>query len=162
MKGYILGLAVAFSFLSAFIVPATAKVPSFALWSAREKIHQDQVFGFPYDECTKDYVRKQSESNDAEAGKCVRSLFLKVIPGLNRSWEHGLSVIAKPQNAACKKAIHAYYVASTKDRTAKMAWFRSQPNMTITDVIQTLGEEPYKTLNVVKEEKKSAAIRVCG
>jgi hypothetical protein len=129
-----LGLAVAPS-------ASAKKPPSFALWSARESNYDDALL------------------SHAKNGKDVVAVLAKAKP----HWEHGLTAIAKPQKVACKKAIHAYWLAAVKFFAAEMLYARTHPAASTLEMGAALiGDEPYATLNDVKNEAKSHAVRVCG
>jgi hypothetical protein len=124
-------------------VPAAAakKPPSFALWSARESNYDDALL------------------SHAKNGKDVVAVLAKAKP----HWEHGLTVIAKPQKVACKKQIHAYWLAAVKFFDAEMLYARTHLTTSTPEMGAALtGDEPYATLNDVKNETKSHAVRICG
>jgi hypothetical protein len=142
--------------VSLVAVPTAAakKPPSFALWSARESNHQDSVLNPLEEGCKK--------LGDSKGGACLAKGLMIEYPKLDAHWSAGLARIARPQTAACKKAIHAYYLASTKERTAMELYMKAHQHARWSQILSDLNDEPYATLGQVTDEQKSRAIRVCG
>lgn len=122
--------------------PALAKKPpSFALWSARESNYTDALFA------------QASDGGDV----------LIALPKAKAHWQRGVAIVAKGQTPACRKAIHAYYLAALKYFNAETIYVRAHTSMKVLAVASALSsDEPYQTLNAVKQEMKSRAVRVCG
>lgn len=138
--------------------PAAAKAPpSFALWAASESAWEDSVLDPKIEQCSKHF-----SSDDLRAGECVAGVAVETMPMLTAGWERGLARTARPQTAACKRAIHAYWLAARKNSTAHALYFKAHAHTRITDIQSDLLEEPYATLESLKDQAKSRAVRVCG
>jgi hypothetical protein len=99
---------------------------------------------------------------DSKGGACLAKGLMIEYPKLGAHWSAGLARIAKPQTAACKKAIHAYFVASTKHVAALELYVKAHQHAHWSQILSDLNSEPYATLGQVKHEAKSHAVRVCG
>jgi hypothetical protein len=136
---------------------AAAKPPGFALWSASEGNHEDALTGPITAGCAKTFAK-----DDLRAGECIVHGALRVYPAMNAHWGSGVARIAKGQKPACKLAIHAYWLAATKNFAASYSYFKAHQKHAATDINSDLNGEPYATLSSLKDEAKSHAIRVCG
>ena len=146
-------LVLAFSLIAA--TAASAKEPpSFALWSAKEQNHQDSLIDPLEAGCKK--------LGDSKGGACLAKGLLIIYPKLSAHWSKGLALVAKPQTATCKKAIHAYFLATTKNIAAATLYFKAHAHTRWSQILSDLNGEPYSTLGQVKDEAKSHAIRICG
>lgn len=154
---------VLFALVALLAVPLTVaaapakKPPSFALWSASESNHEDSLTGPVVAQCQKAFGK-----NDLKAGECVTVGLLGVYPKMKAYWARGVARIAVGQSVACRRAIHTYWVAATKNFAASIGYLQAHRKTPITDIQSGLAAEPYATLKSVKDEAKSRAVRVCG
>jgi hypothetical protein len=142
------------------IVPiaAVAKAPpSFAVWTAQENNYEDSLTDPVVDRC-----KKAFSNNDLKAGQCLVAGLLAVYPRMDANWGRGVARVAKGQPVACKRAIHAYWLAAQKNFKVSIAYFKAHQKTAVTKINSDLAAEPYLTIRDLKDEAKSKAIRVCG
>jgi hypothetical protein len=134
------------------------KPPSFALWSARWGAHSDAVIKKATDKCNP-FVKK---NDDQRAGECIVAELLSVYPVLIPEWGRQVGAIAKPQSPKCRAAIHAYWLAARKGFAAFSIYLKGHRHTPVTQINQDSHDEPLATINALKDEAKSHAVRVCG
>jgi hypothetical protein len=148
--------------LAAFLVVAPAALaknpPSFALWAATWRSQDNAAQDKMQATCEQVY----GKTDDAKLGACFIKLEIVSLRSRMPLWEHAVARISKGQSAPCRKAIHAYWLASRKAQRASMIYLRTHPKRAATDIASDLNEEPYVTLRQVTDETKSRAVRVCG
>ena len=105
---------------------------------------------------------KLFSENDGKLGECTATAVLSAYAKTDRRWTLGLQRVAKPQSARCKKAIHAYWLATIKNGKAKIAYLESHRHTGIRAIIAAMSGEPYETITELKDEAKSRAVRICG
>jgi hypothetical protein len=134
------------------------KAPSFALWTAKWKAQTDAQQNKLKDACLKVY----GETADRKVGEC----FVKGMRPLLRQeaplWEKQVAGISRGQTAPCRKAIHAYWLASRKAQAASLIYLDSHQHVSVTDIAKDLNEDPYATLKAQTDATKKRAIQVCG
>lgn len=115
-------LLVLAAILIAVPTAAAKKPPSFALWSARESNYTDALFA------------QASDGGDV----------LIALPKAKAHWQRGVAIVAKGQTPACRKAIHAYYLAALKYFNAATIYVRAHTSMKVLAVASALSsDEPY-------------------
>lgn len=156
MKRTIL-IVLAFSLIAA--PTAFGKKPaSFALWAATWKSQDDAA----QDKIQASCERLYGKTDDAKLGVCFVKLEIVSLRSRKPLWERAVARIANGQPARCRKAIHAYWMASRKAQRASMIYLQTHPKRAATEIASDLNEEPYVTLRELTDEAKSRAIRVCG
>ena len=136
---------------------ALAKPQSFARWVIGEGTREDTVINPVTDHCVKLFPR-----NDAKLGACVVHGLLAVRPKLVADWERGVGIVARDQSAACKQAIHAYWLAAKRNIKATTLYFESHRQTGSTRLQAELSSQPYSTLESQKDDAKGHAVAVCG
>jgi hypothetical protein len=144
--------------LAAVPSAAAKKPPSFALWTAKWKAQTDAPKNKLEDTCLKVY----GQTADRKVGAC----FVKGMRALLRQeqplWEKQVAAISRGQTASCRKAIHAYWLASGKAQKASLIYLDSHQHVSVTDIARDLQEDPYATLKAQTDAAKKRAIQVCG
>jgi hypothetical protein len=133
------------------------KPPSFALWTAKWSAHSDQVVRTAVAPCQKAFP-----TDDARLGACFIKVELAATRHAAGEWEKDVANIAVGQTPTCKKAIHAYWLASRKNQAAAIIFYTTHAHATMTDIADEIKAEPYPTLQSLTKSAKSHAIRVCG
>jgi hypothetical protein len=133
-----------------------AKPPSFALWAAQERLHEDSLINPVTNGCTRRFAH-----DDAKAGQCVAKGLSAVYPKLAAWWERGVARIAPGQPAACREAIRVYVRAGRKSFAAGTRYFKSHQHSSSTQIQGDLHGEPFATLASVRDRTRSGAIRIC-
>jgi hypothetical protein len=136
---------------------AQAKPQSFSRWVLQEGSAEDALIDPMTDGCVKLFPR-----NDARLGACVVRGLLALRPALVARWERGVGIVAQGQTAACKKAIHAYWLAARRNIKATTIYFESHRHTGSTRIQAELNSQPYTTLESQKDEAKTHAVTVCG
>jgi hypothetical protein len=148
--------------LAAFLVgtpaAAAADPPSFALWVATWRSQDNAAQDKMQATCERVY----GKTDDAKLGACFVKLEIVSLRSRMPRWERAVARISRGQSAPCRKAIHAYWLASRKAQLASMIYLRTHAKRAATDIASDLNEEPYVTLRQVTDETKSRAVRVCG
>jgi hypothetical protein len=135
---------------------ATAKPQSFARWVVQEGTAEDAIIEPMTDRCVKRFPR-----DDAKLGACVVQGLLAIRPALVARWERGVGTISHGQTAACKHAIHAYWLAARTNIRATTLYFEAHRHAGSTRIQAELNSQPYTTLESQKDEAKSHAVAVC-
>jgi hypothetical protein len=136
---------------------AQAKPQSFARWVVQEGSAEDAAIDPMSDECIALFPR-----NDAKLGACVVRGMLSLRPALVARWERGIGGVARGQTAACRKAIHAYWLAARRNIRATTLYFEAHRHTGSTRIQAELNSQPYTTLESQKDEAKTHAVVVCG
>lgn len=134
-----------------------AKPPSFALWTAKWNAHSDQIARTAAAPCQKAFPK-----DDARLGGCFIKVELAALRRAIPEWAKQISGIASGQTAACKGAIHAYWLASRKNQAAALIFYTGHAHSSMTDIAGELNDEPFPTLQSITKAAKSKAIRICG
>ena len=106
-------------------------------------------------------MREALPRNDAKLGACVVQGLLALRPALVARWSVA-SAASRAARAACKHAIHAYWLAARKNIKATTLYFESHRHAGSTRIQAELNSQPYTTLESQKDEAKSHAVAVCG
>src|SRR4051794_13865805 len=108
-------LVLALSLLAAPTAVAK-KPPSFALWTAKWKAQTDPLQNKLSDDCLKRY----GETADRKVGECFVKGMRVLLRREEPVWLRQVANIAKGQTVVCRKAIHAYWLASEKSQKASL------------------------------------------
>jgi hypothetical protein len=136
---------------------AAAKPQIFSRWVIQEGSAEDALIDPMTDDCVKLFPR-----NDAKLGACVVRGLLALRPKLIARWERGVGIVARGQTAACRHAIHAYWLAARKNIKATTLYFESHRHTGSTRIQAELNSQPYTTLESQKDDAKTHAVAVCG
>lgn len=155
MIRFLVGFAAAMMIFTS-VAPA-ANPPSFALWTARWKVEGDKAIGQPINACVKFY-----EKDDTKAGACAVRVALAAYAKEIPVWSRQIAAVSRGQTAPCRRAIHAYWLASRKTTSAVEIYFRGHAHTTASQLNSDLTDEPFATLGALSDAAKSRAIRICG
>jgi hypothetical protein len=137
---------------------AAATPPSFALWNAKFVAQDDKLIDELGDKCLALY----GQTANQKVGECFVRGGRVILRSQQPGWERAVARISIGRSAPCKKAIHAYWLASRKATRASLIYLDSHPHTSMTEIASDFAEEPYATLKALLDESKRRAIRVCG
>lgn len=141
--------------------PADAHAPSFAVWMAHRDARVAKMLAPVQSKCVN--VARLTSDDDA-AGKCLIDGLWRVWPRSRAAFDRSVAIIAAPQTAPCKRAIHAWWRAISTGSRAMLVYLTAAHDTPVsaTRFNRDMRNGTLGTLNGLTDAAKSRALRVCA